>query len=641
MSTPGQIAQVEPRTDLSLDRIHDVRSSLRASVLKDSSIRNTSAILAEYIGQYDPGSLAGLIGAFLRWEGKPYTLDRHFQFEPILSTSIAPNMVFMTGRQLGKTVAESVEAILRCATLIEPRPYSHMFVTPLFEQVRRISNDHIRPLLENSPLRTAWMGRLSERSVLRRIFKNGAKMIFTFAYTSADRIRGNSVDGVTFDEVQDFREEFFPIVNEVVAASPYQILRYYGTAKGSDTTLARLWGDTSQAEWVIPCIRCGYYNIPSLDYDILNMLGPLRDDISPENPALVCAKCRKPVHPKLGRWLHRHQDLSTKFPGYHLPQPIMETHYGSRKNWEILLDKQAGRRSFTPTQFNNEVLGEPVGAGIELISLGEIQASACLGFKNQIEDPPYERLRGNTEYRASVIAADWGGGGEDGNSRTVLAAGGINHAHFIDIVWGKMLPNPHDHIGEADECLRHFKGFKPTRFAHDFTGAGTMRESMITTAGFPVDRLTPYEYVRSSRQKIVLKVPPKRGMPRRYWKLDKARGMLMTIAGIKQGRVRFFEDDYRSREDRGLLRHFLALTERKGEMSDYHLNPVYSIGRKPGASDDFAQAVMMVCVTLWSMYNCWPVSDMAERHRLTTHQEKAMQGQFEDNDMEGEIHDDD
>lgn len=640
-SAPGHINGA-----LSLDRVHSLRqvvTSLGKSASKKTSIQDMSRALAEYVSERPIDNLSALIGLFLRWEGKPFTLDRHYQFEPILNSTVVPNMVWMTGRQLGKTVIESVEALIRCATLRDPRVYSHMFVTPLFDQVRRISNDHIRPMLEDSPLRTAWIGRSRERSVLRRVFKNGAKMIFTFAYTSADRIRGNSVDGVTFDEVQDFREEFFPVVEEVVSASPFKVKRYFGTAKGSDTTLARLWGDSSQAEWVVPCTYCNFKNIPSLQYHLLAMIGPLRDDISAEKPATICAnpKCRRIIHPRLGRWWHRYEEKSVSFPGHHLPQPIMETHYANRNNWKALLDKQAGRKGWTTAKVNNEVFGEPTGAGVELIAEEELKRAAVLPWTNHPEDPGYARTNRAALYKDVVMSADWGGGGEDGTSRTCLGTAGLTFDHKIDIIWGKLLPNPHAHIEEAMECMRHFKGFKPKLFAHDFTGAGSLRETVMVRQGFPQKLIVPFWYVRSSKQKIVRAIKPTKQNPRRYFQIDKARAMLQVIAGIKTGAVRFFRYDYHDRDDPGLIRHFLALTERKNEENEFTLQPSYSIGRYPGRSDDFAQMVMLACACLWERHNCWPSLEVSEHMRLTRDQERNMAGEFEEADMEGaDIQDD-
>src|SRR5262249_20334736 len=75
-----------------------------------------------------------------------------------------------------------------------------LYITPLYEQIRRFSTNYVRSFIDQSPIKHLWLGTHTENSVLQRTFSNNSKMIFSFAYLDADRTRGVSSDFVSFDE---------------------------------------------------------------------------------------------------------------------------------------------------------------------------------------------------------------------------------------------------------------------------------------------------------------------------------------------------------------------------------------------------------------------------------------------------------
>jgi len=78
--------------------------------------------------------------------------------------------------------------------------FSTLYITPLFEQIRRFSTQYVRPFIDQSPVRALLSNTSTENSVLQKSFINNAKMFFSFAYLSADRIRGLSIDLLSVDE---------------------------------------------------------------------------------------------------------------------------------------------------------------------------------------------------------------------------------------------------------------------------------------------------------------------------------------------------------------------------------------------------------------------------------------------------------
>ncbi len=563
-------------------------------------------------------NFAPLLPMVLTLDGKPYSLDNHFQFETLFYTRMPKSMVLKTGRQVGKSTVGSAHGVITCTSI----PYFRtLYITPLFEQVRRLSNNYVRPFIEQSPLRSLWLGNNTENSVLQRSFRNYSMMQFSFALLDADRVRGVKADKLVIDEVQDIDKDLIPIIKETMSASPWAISQYTGTPKTPENTIEGLWLMSSQAEWCIPCRACNKLNIPSIKHDLERMIGPWREDITEDNPGTVCAKCSKVIHPKYGRWIHRYPERRFQFAGYHVPQPIMHIHYSEPAKWSELLAKREGYGNYTPEKYMNEVLGESCGTGVQLVSMDELQKACQLEHANDPRDPGkvVDLLK---KYRYKVLAVDWGGGGADGVSLTVATVMGITNTGVVDVLWAKRLMTPHDHLLEAKQCLDFYDMFKCDFVAHDYTGAGALRETFLCQAGVPYKRIIPIQYVRAASGKIMYVVKPTDSNPRLYYRVDKTRSLLTVCAAIKTERIRFFKYDYRSTDDPGLIHDFLALVEQKTETrvgSD-----MYTITRNPQLTDDFAQAVNIGACSLWYTTNAWPNLNVPSKFSLSERDEQIL-----------------
>jgi hypothetical protein len=243
-------------------------------------------------------------------------------------------------------------------------------------------------------------------------------------------------------------------------------------------------------------------------------------------------------------------------------------------------------------------------------------------------------------YGSRVMAVDWGGGGSKGLSFTVAALLGLRHNGCIDVLWGKRLLTPHDHLREAIEIKQYWDYFRPHMLAHDYTGAGSLRETFLVQAGISLNSIFPCQYVRSSRQAPCYHVGLTEQHPRDHYRVDKARTLQLTCGMIKIGALRFFNADYISQEDPGLILDFLSLIEDK--ITTMGAGEVYRIDCQAGATDDFAQAVNIGCVCLWYRNNAWPnLADMIEviespaqramLYPITPEQEAAIDAQDEGN----------
>lgn len=503
--------------------------------------------------------------------------------------------------------------------------FNTIMVAPRFEQIRRLSTNFVRPFIELSPIKNLLVGPSSTQSVLQKSFRNHSELLFTFAYLDAERTRGLSGSQLIIDEVQDMDPSHLPILGECLSASRWKLKKFMGTPRGKGNTLSKLYDDSSQAEWLIKCHHggCGHWNIPALEFDLLKMIGSYRSDISEDAPGLVCAKCQNPLRPRTGRWIHGYPERRWTFAGYHLPQVIFPMHYADKEAWKLLLAKQRGAGNTPMNVFLNECLGVPFDLGSQIVTVTDLKRACVLEHHNKIEEASAPEVLHRYLYR--MLACDWGGGGGSGPkdrpvSFTSIAVLGVTGDGKIDVIYGHRSLRMHEHEYEAKLCLHLMHRFKCSHIAHDFNGAGALRETFLIQAGLPPERIVPIAY----HGNVGAPIMAFRGMTgvsaRSYYAVHKSQSLALTCQQIKHGRLRFFQDDYLNADEPGLVRDFLALKE---EQKDSRLGgDTYTIVRDPVASDDFAQAVNMGACALWFMTDKWP--DVAETAKMKVTSEMSM-----------------
>jgi hypothetical protein len=588
---------------------------LYLSGYEDEATRNI-LIAAHKLKQSQFPSFRHILPLMLQLKGKPYTLDRYFPFEPFFRTKVPKKVLLKTGRQVSKSTSLAAQGVLTAN--IEPY-FSTLYVTPLFEMVRRFSQNYVRPFIETSPFKRLFSGSKTINSVLQRSFKNNSQMIFSFAYLDAERTRGISADKNVIDEVQDMNYDFLSVIHETMSGSEgWGLIQYAGTPKTLDNTMEHLWGDSSQAEWVVKCHHggCGHWNVPSLANDLIAMIGPARDDVSEERPGVVCARCRRPIDPRRhGRWYHAHKERRWDFAGYHVPQIIMPMHYGNPVKWALLCGKMMGRGNTTEAVFMNEVCGESFDSGTKLVTQTDLKTACCLGWPNRA-DMASKQLG---KYTHRVLAVDWGGNGagsrpgEKKISFTVMTVLGMRPNGKIDVLWGYRVLRSLDFEYEARLIVAAITKFKCSHFVHDYGGAGAEREALVCQAGFPFVNIIPIRYHGAASKNIMVLKEPTADHPRAWYSVDRSRSLFTTCHCIRNGLLRFFDYDFKSSSDPGLVHDFLALQE---EISDSRIGTnVHAIVRNPKMHDDFAHAVNIGCCTLWYMTDSWP--DHAKASRFT------------------------
>lgn len=221
---------------------------LKLSGFEDDMTRRV-AVANHLMAKSGRVTLKPILPLLLQLKGKPYFLKDHFPFEPFFRTRMAKQTLLKTGRQVSKSTSLASQGVLFSNCI----PYfSTLYVTPLFEMIRRFSQNYVRPFIETSPVMKLFSGSKTINSVLQRSFKNRSQMIFSFAFLDAERTRGISADKNVIDEVQDMDISFLPIIHETMSGSQdWGLIQYAGTPKTLDNTIEKLWTDSSMAEWMI------------------------------------------------------------------------------------------------------------------------------------------------------------------------------------------------------------------------------------------------------------------------------------------------------------------------------------------------------------------------------------------------------
>lgn len=549
-----------------------------------------------------------LLPLLFRLKDGPYSLDDFFPFEPIFRFSYDRASVWKTGRQVAKTTSLGGSSVARAGFIPN---YSILHVTPLFEQVRRLSHNYVRPFIDNSVFRSVWLSDTVQNSVLQRSFSNGSSMHFGYASDSPDRLRGYPVDHMRYDEIQDFDFDFLKIINAALSASKWKIVDYFGTPKTLENGIEKeLWADSSQGEWVTQCRSCRKENVASVSHDLIRMLGPWHKNISRARPGTICAnsKCGYPLFTREGRYVHRFPNKRIDLVGRHVPQPIMPMHNERPEEWRLLLK---AANSVDQRTFYNEILGESYDSAMKLVTLTSLQQAGNLGPKSK--QLAIDRAE---KYTHRVLSIDWGGGGEK-TSFTVYTMMGIRPDGIIEVPYAQRSMTPGDEQAEALTALQLASEFKAHLIAHDFGGTGYVREGQIVDAGFPRHRIVPISYTGPRVGSIIApnKAAQVPGRERDYYSVDKTRSLDLTCKMIKHNRVRFFNDDYNGKDEPGLLREFLALYEHRAD--SMRGGDIYLIRRTPTLPDDFAQSVNIGCVTLWQVAKMWPKLNEISKYQIS------------------------
>lgn len=405
-------------------------------------------------------------------------------------------------------------------------------------------------------------------------------------------------NGILSKNCQDMNWEFIPIIEECMSASiNWGFSIYTGTPKTTDNTLSLLWNRSSQAEWVIKCDACGFFNIPNPEQHLTNMIGK-------HGP--ICAKCGRPLIIEHGGWVHGYPDRSLTFPGYHLAQPCHKLHSINDLKWGRLVHKIETLPTVT---LFNEVYGWPYDDATSPLTLSDLINAEFdpidqYGTKVTIKTPADVR-KVEHNYSYISIGCDWGGGSAISDSFTAFAVVGLRvDNQVMDVLYYERIPKGVSPTDEAKILMSWIAGTKANAFTFDNGGAGFVRTEIMKQEGLSnIDglQIIPQQYGPPRGGDVMRLAKAQRETDMTYYVTDKSRSLAMCVAGIKAKRIRiphFVHDD-----ENDPIRDLLALIEDPRDIRGRDV--VILIGRKAGRPDDLAHAINFACTQIGDAFGAY------------------------------------
>jgi len=409
-------------------------------------------------------------------------------------------------------------------------------------------------------------------------------------------------NGLASSNCQDLDLDNIEIIGEVMSATiNYGFSQYTGTPKTTDGSLGVLFDRSSQGHLVMPC-SCGHHNLAHPDAELFKMIGKWDDNLK---TGIHCAKCDKGLDCRDGYFKHLFPDRRPFFPGYHVGQITHPLHCALETKWKSLLYKY---NNYTKSKFYNEIAGVSCDESVKLVTFQDLR-KACNDIKPTVEDA----LRIRKHYDMVVMGVDWSGGGALGKSFTAGAIlGSRPGSERLDCLHAFRLPMG---MKPEDECalLKYYmQEFKCSLMAHDYTGAGYLREVILNQSGIPSNQLVPFTYAFVPKKDIISVHAPSDGARASYI-LDKARS-LAVMCGLVRSRM-ITLPIMREKDDHPVVTDLLGLVEDPKELPRGGI--AYMIQRAPDKSDDFAHALNMASSAIWKIRGGYPEVAGVGRYELS------------------------
>ena len=500
-------------------------------------------------------------------KGKPYSLDDYPPFKALYETKAPKDILYMCGRQIGKTTNLSKSEVLNCVQIPH---FQILYVAPLWSQTQRYSTMHLRPSIRESKIAVSMQNKGNNnkynseiiKTVSHQSFRNGSGVQLTYAKTDTDRARGISADRIDFDEIQDQLIDGLGVITQSLTNSDYQLVRYTGTAKTIDNTIEGLWQDSTQTEWTMKCPHCNHWNQPTLENNVFDMI---------QLKGLCCSKCGKVIDPRNGDWLDTYPYDFPRIKGYHIPQIIIPAIVEDERKWnKVVRDVLTKSKSI----ILQEVLGISADQGARLLTKEAIDNASILPIDASPEDPISYLQSKKSKYKYRIVGIDWGIAEE--SSFTVAAVIGVTADGHIDVLNAIRFTggNP---ILIMKEIHKLYKTYSCNMVAAD-AGAGFVYNAMLgMNMGLP---LVSIQY---SAQNSFMTYNPQFGRER--WVVDKVSAITLTFLGIITGKIRFPKGLFMSAFIDDLLSPFEYLS------TSANGHKVKKILRNPSKPDDFTHAL--------------------------------------------------
>jgi len=450
-------------------------------------------------------SRSTLAQAILTLDGKPYSLKDYPHM--LVPYNIDPDeLVMHFSRQTSKSVTIAGRMLMDA---VSEKFLKQMYVSPTMDQTKIFSNDRVKPFIEGSNFISKYFvdPRLAQ-NVFTKEFKNGSRLYMRYALHDAEKLRGNSIDKLYFDETQSLRSDVIDITSEVMNRSEYKKIVYGGTPLRSKGTLADIWHKSTMNEYAIKCGSCGFWNI--LDDKNIGKTGP------------ICSKCGSyEIDLKKGQWVSSYS-LSAKKPkreGFR----VCALHFAGAPwvQWERdIIHKMENR----PKQiFFNETLALEYDGGSVPITRQQLYQFSSTKRMNEKPD------RMEVGY-ATFSGIDYGPESSD-NSNTVLVNIQRRPGYYLVVYAKKFLGKEANFTYIHEEVPKIMSTWKSLFIAADY-GMGEASNAEIRKR-VGENKLIAFQHVNTQKEKM------RYNNKMNAYTLNRTECMSLLFNAIKGGIVRF------------------------------------------------------------------------------------------------------
>jgi hypothetical protein len=425
----------------------------------------------------------------------------------------ARKILFMTSRQTEKSTTLGNKLFAMCGM----RPmYETLFVSPSAMQTTVFSRTRIDDIVDISPLLQAMVTKGHTWNILEKVWANKSKIYLRYAFLSADRIRGLSVNSIFCDELQDLLTENMPVIEETASHHKKSVYVYSGTPKTLDNNIEQYWSKAStMAEWAIPCEHHGTPNRPSSWHWIvlgpanLGKLGPICDR---------CGKAINPEHPH-ARWVE--MNPGAEFEGYRVCRLMVPWYWKNPEKWREILDAY---ERYPTAQFMNEVLAFSYDAGTKPITRTEVIQACDPKYLNDLAQVA-EIGRTHPLY----FGIDWGTGDQ---AYTVLTISTYcRNDAALQVIYMKRFEGPEADGERQVQIVEKFIEEHAPKFVGADYGMGFYQNKRLTSKYGP-KRIHQFQYAARLPMKVAYS-----GKLHRYM-VFRTPVMADIFHALKRGKVR-------------------------------------------------------------------------------------------------------
>lgn len=339
--------------------------------------------------------------------GEPFDLSSYPYLRAIHNTN-SPEVALFTARQIAKSTTLADKMVMKAIT--EPAS-SQIYIAPLQDQAEVFASQRLKDFLVDSPI--VKDGFFTGSNVIDQVFRkrlqNNSVIACSYAQRTADRIRGRSAGTILFDEFQDIFPDVIGVIKELAFRVKNPIYWYCGTPKSMSNHMEAVRARSTGNEWAVKCTHCSKWNLSWTEKNI-------------GARGVVCEFCSGDIDTNSGQWVsarridtHMGKDSRVSVEGYRIPQLIVKPIMDEPRKWIELLGKL---KSYSNTQFRNEVLGLPSESGEAPTTIDQLRACCDPNRPNRLPDCRDPSLPPLT------LGVDWAFNAE--NSYTFVTIGAWN-----------------------------------------------------------------------------------------------------------------------------------------------------------------------------------------------------------------------